>query len=108
MICYDAQDDGDISEGLAAAQKWRDRWRVGCGRSFDFVESGEGCASADWRICCFRRAALVVLPNWTKRLRRRIAMCRLCDSCLEEMEIFSEPMCERCGAPVPGIVADAG
>src|SRR6187401_1385615 len=33
---------------------------------------------------------------------------RLCDSCLDEMEIFSEPMCGRCGAPIPGIVTDAG
>ena len=31
---------------------------------------------------------------------------RLCDDCLDEMEVFSEPMCVRCGAPVPGIVAD--
>jgi predicted amidophosphoribosyltransferase len=31
---------------------------------------------------------------------------RLCDSCLDEMEIFSEPMCVRCGSPVPGVVAD--
>jgi ComF family protein len=33
---------------------------------------------------------------------------RLCDACLEEMEIFSEPMCTRCGAPVPGVLADEG
>lgn len=33
---------------------------------------------------------------------------RLCDTCLEEMEIFSEPMCIRCGVPVPGIIADEG
>jgi ComF family protein len=31
---------------------------------------------------------------------------RLCDTCLDEMEIFSEPMCLLCGAPVPGIGAD--
>src|SRR4051812_33135528 len=31
---------------------------------------------------------------------------RLCDSCLDEMELFSEPMCVQCGAPVPGIVAN--
>jgi ComF family protein len=31
---------------------------------------------------------------------------RLCDACLEEMEIFSEPMCVRCGAPVSEIFAD--
>ena len=29
---------------------------------------------------------------------------RLCDVCLEEMEIFSEPMCVRCGVPVPAIL----
>ena len=29
---------------------------------------------------------------------------RLCDSCLEEMEIFSEPMCVRCGVPVPKVL----
>lgn len=28
----------------------------------------------------------------------------LCDDCLEEMEVFSEPMCVRCGAPTPAIV----
>ena len=28
---------------------------------------------------------------------------RLCDTCLDEMDIFSEPMCARCGAPVPMI-----
>jgi predicted amidophosphoribosyltransferase len=33
---------------------------------------------------------------------------RLCESCLDEMEIFSEPMCGRCGAPVPDILADEG
>lgn len=27
----------------------------------------------------------------------------ICDECLEGMEIFSDPMCVRCGAPVPGI-----
>src|SRR5262245_32590911 len=26
----------------------------------------------------------------------------LCDGCLELMEVFPEPMCVRCGAPVPG------
>jgi predicted amidophosphoribosyltransferase len=31
---------------------------------------------------------------------------RLCDACLDAMELFSEPMCGRCGAPVPGILAD--
>ncbi len=31
---------------------------------------------------------------------------QLCDGCLEEMEIFSEPMCVRCGAPVPGFLAE--
>jgi ComF family protein len=25
----------------------------------------------------------------------------LCDSCLEQIEFFSEPVCDRCGAPVP-------
>lgn len=30
----------------------------------------------------------------------------LCNDCLEEIEIFSEPMCVRCGAPVPEIFAD--
>src|SRR5215203_1370119 len=33
---------------------------------------------------------------------------RLCVDCLDEMGIFSEPMCTRCGAPVPGIVAHDG
>jgi ComF family protein len=32
----------------------------------------------------------------------------LCDSCLEEMEIFSEPMCGQCGAPVPESFAYKG
>jgi ComF family protein len=27
----------------------------------------------------------------------------LCDGCLDEMEMFSGPMCARCGAPLPGI-----
>jgi predicted amidophosphoribosyltransferase len=31
----------------------------------------------------------------------------LCDGCLEEMEIFSEPMCGRCAAPVPAILRAA-
>jgi predicted amidophosphoribosyltransferase len=31
----------------------------------------------------------------------------LCDGCLEEMEIFSEPMCGRCAAPIPGILRAA-
>jgi predicted amidophosphoribosyltransferase len=31
----------------------------------------------------------------------------LCDDCLDEMEVFSEPMCLRCGAPVPGSVPGA-
>jgi ComF family protein len=31
----------------------------------------------------------------------------LCDGCLDEMEIFSEPMCGRCAAPVPGILRAA-
>src|SRR3954467_4593590 len=31
---------------------------------------------------------------------------RLCDTCLDEMEIFSEPMCVRCGAPLPGAIAN--
>src|SRR6476659_1702742 len=30
---------------------------------------------------------------------------RLCETCLEGMEIFSEPMCVRCGAPVPRAVS---
>jgi len=29
---------------------------------------------------------------------------RLCDDCFEQLEIFSEPMCVRCGAPLPGVV----
>lgn len=31
----------------------------------------------------------------------------LCDTCLQEMEIFSGPMCVRCGAPIPGIASEA-
>src|SRR4051812_33055528 len=31
----------------------------------------------------------------------------LCDGCLDEMEIFSELMCGRCAAPVPGILRAA-
>src|SRR4051812_44012341 len=27
----------------------------------------------------------------------------LCDECFEAMELFAEPMCVRCGAPVPAI-----
>src|SRR6185369_17084791 len=27
----------------------------------------------------------------------------LCDRCLDEMEIFSGPMCVRCAAPIPGM-----
>jgi ComF family protein len=30
----------------------------------------------------------------------------LCDTCFDAMELFSEPMCVRCGAPVPRIVPD--
>jgi ComF family protein len=30
----------------------------------------------------------------------------LCDACFDAMDLFSGPMCVRCGAPVPGIVAD--
>src|SRR3954467_2491747 len=30
-----------------------------------------------------------------------IAEVRLCDLCLERIEIFCEPVCEQCGAPVP-------
>jgi ComF family protein len=33
---------------------------------------------------------------------------RLCDACLDEIEVFSEPMCTRCGVPVPGILDDEG
>jgi predicted amidophosphoribosyltransferase len=32
---------------------------------------------------------------------------RLCEACLESLELFSEPMCGKCGAPVPGIVNQA-
>src|SRR6476469_4318572 len=31
----------------------------------------------------------------------------LCDGCLEEMEIFSDPMCGRCAAPIPGMMRPA-
>jgi ComF family protein len=31
----------------------------------------------------------------------------LCDGCLDEMEIFSDPMCGRCAAPIPGILRPA-
>ncbi len=31
----------------------------------------------------------------------------LCDECLEGMELFSEPMCFKCGAPIPGVAAGA-
>jgi ComF family protein len=30
-----------------------------------------------------------------------IVDCSLCDFCLEKIEFFSEPVCDRCGAPVP-------
>src|SRR5437667_12879299 len=30
---------------------------------------------------------------------------RLCDECFESMEIFSDPMCRRCGAPVPAVAS---
>src|SRR3954449_13428275 len=29
----------------------------------------------------------------------------LCDECLESFELFSEPMCMRCGAPVPAVTS---
>jgi predicted amidophosphoribosyltransferase len=29
----------------------------------------------------------------------------LCEACLDEMELFADPMCARCGAPVPGIAS---
>jgi ComF family protein len=32
----------------------------------------------------------------------------LCRGCLGEIDIFAEPMCERCGAPVPAIEAEQG
>src|SRR5438270_9258929 len=27
----------------------------------------------------------------------------LCDGCLDEMEVFSGPLCARCGAPLPSV-----
>jgi ComF family protein len=32
----------------------------------------------------------------------------LCERCLREIEIFAEPMCARCGAPVPAIETNDG
>src|SRR5690242_2766882 len=29
----------------------------------------------------------------------------LCDECIEKIELFYEPMCPRCGAPVPSVGA---
>src|SRR5262245_4314697 len=32
----------------------------------------------------------------------------ICDACLESMEIFSGPVCVRCGAPVPDLELKLG
>src|SRR3954468_7295318 len=32
----------------------------------------------------------------------------ICENCLDEMELFAEPLCERCGIPVPAVQMDDG
>ncbi len=70
--------------------------RLRCGVSGTARSAGRGLSNLLFPPSCASCAAELDEAASTER------DIRLCDACLDSMEMFSEPMCVRCGAPTPG------